>query len=369
MLHIRALRHSYRSRSMTTSVFSATEGLTPALGVQRLDSRRAPWLQFFMQKLTFSVEISAPVRTVWNTMLDDEPYRQWTSVFEPDSYYEGSWDLGSEIRFIGPGEDGQSSGVIATVIERRQDEYIAAEMTGQIVGGKRDTDSDDAKKIAGAQESYTFSERNGVTTVTAEPETEDEYVEDFNRMWPQALLVLKKLAELRAASGPPGSDSGSNTTINRSFTLVRYVDAPPAEVFRAWTDPEQLDWFFNTDQQRPATTEVDLRVGGQWRQLMVIDEQTRYVTGGIYREIEPGTRLVFVWGAVDGWPALDPDRLDEAPITTIDFDQAGDGTVMTFRLDLPENPDARLLGAAVRTGWSQTIGRLVAQFARSESRT
>ena len=349
---------------MTTSVFSATEVLAPAVGAHGLDSGLAPWLQFFMQKLTFSVEISAPVRTVWNTMLDDESYRQWTSVFEPNSYYEGSWDLGSEIRFMGPGDDGSVSGMIANVVERRQDEYIAAEMTGQIVAGERDTTSDEAKKIAGAQESYTFSERNGVTTVIAEPETEDEYVEDFNRMWPKALLVLKKLAELRAASGP-----GTTGTDDRSFTLVRYVDAPPAEVFRAWTDPGQLGWFFNPGYERPETIEVDPRVDGRWRQLMVVNDQTQYVTGGIYREIEPDSRLVFVWGAVDGWPPLDPDRLDDAPLATIDVEGAGQGTVMTFRLDLPANPEPRLRGAGKRDGWSQTIGRLVAQFARSESRT
>ena len=45
---------------------------------------------------------------------------------------------------------------------------------------------------------------------------------------------------------------------------------------------------------------------------MVIDESTNFVTGGIYREIVEDERLVFTWGATDGWPKIDPERLDEA---------------------------------------------------------
>jgi uncharacterized protein YndB with AHSA1/START domain len=52
---------------------------------------------------------------------------------------------------------------------------------------------------------------------------------------------------------------------------------------------------------------------------MVIDESTAYVTGGVYREIVHEEKLVFAWGATDGWPKLDPDRLDESPLVTVAF--------------------------------------------------
>jgi uncharacterized protein YndB with AHSA1/START domain len=82
----------------------------------------------------------------------------------------------------------------------------------------------------------------------------------------------------------------------REFTLTYTLDSSAAEVFRAWTDPEHLDWFYNDAQPRPAApVELDLRVGGAWRQYMVVDEETSYFTGGIYREIEPNEKLVFSW--------------------------------------------------------------------------
>ena len=71
--------------------------------------------------------------------------------------------------------------------------------------------------------------------------------------------------------------SHDDTAVTHSFTLDWVLDASPAEVFRAWTDPEHLGWFYNPDNPIPAEPiELDLRVGGAWRQLMVIDESTTY---------------------------------------------------------------------------------------------
>ena len=66
--------------------------------------------------------------------------------------------------------------------------------------------------------------------------------------------------------------------------------------------------------------EVDLRVGGTWRQQMVIDADTQYMTGGVYAEIVPHRRLAFYWGAAGGWPSLDPERLWDSPVCTVELE-------------------------------------------------
>ena len=49
----------------------------------------------------------------------------------------------------------------------------------------------------------------------------------------------------------------------QDFTLTWTLDSPPADVFRAWTDPDQLDWFYNDQQPIPAEPiELDLTIGG-----------------------------------------------------------------------------------------------------------
>jgi uncharacterized protein YndB with AHSA1/START domain len=154
----------------------------------------------------------------------------------------------------------------------------------------------------------------------------------------------------------------------REFTLTYTLESPAADVFRAWTDPEHLDWFFNDAQPRPAEPiEVDLRVGGAWRQYMVIDDDTAYFTGGIYRQIEPNRKLVFSWGAVGGWPDVDPDRPDDAPLITITLKESAGRTRMTVHVELP----AAFVNSRMPAGWlayvepgmRDTVDRLVSSLA------
>ena len=160
----------------------------------------------------------------------------------------------------------------------------------------------------------------------------------------------------------------ASTETHRGFTLTRTLDAPRDLVFQAWTDPDHLQWFFN-----PLTTpkderaEVDLRVGGAWRLRMIVNEDTDYITGGIYLEIVPVEKLVFEWGAVGGWPEINPTRSAAGLVVTVELAAMGEKTEMVLRLDFPDGlSDAevrKLLDMGMRHGWGDTIDRLVAVFA------
>ena len=159
----------------------------------------------------------------------------------------------------------------------------------------------------------------------------------------------------------------TSTAVTHSFTLDWVLDAPPAEVFRAWTDPEHLGWFYNPDNPVPAEPiELDLRVGGAWRQLMVIDESTIYQTGGVYREIVPNEKLVFAWGATDGWPQLDPDRLDDSPQVTLTLAEVDGRTELSLLVELPaslKDDGLQNWWAMIQDGWRATVDRLAAALA------
>jgi hypothetical protein len=45
-----------------------------------------------MDKLNFSIIINASKEKVWNTMLEDKTYRQWTEAFASGSHYIGNWN-------------------------------------------------------------------------------------------------------------------------------------------------------------------------------------------------------------------------------------------------------------------------------------
>ena len=155
----------------------------------------------------------------------------------------------------------------------------------------------------------------------------------------------------------------------RSFTLTWVLDAPPETVFGAWTDPARLGWFYNPEQPIPdEPIELDLRVGGAWRQMMVIDDETSYFTGGVYREIVPNERLVFAWGATDGWPRLDPEDLDQSPQVALHLKQTPSGTKMTLHVELPADlPDDGVPSwwPMFRGGMQATVDRLAAELNRA----
>lgn len=152
------------------------------------------------------------------------------------------------------------------------------------------------------------------------------------------------------------------TRHERGFTLVRQLDAPRELVFQAWTDPEHLRWFLGPGRTDIPTT-VDLRVGGAWRLHMAENTERKYMTGGIYREIVPPEKLVFTWGAVDGWPLIDPDHPEESPVVTIILNESGGGTEMVFHVafddSLSDEQIERYLATGMIAGWTETLARLM----------
>ena len=148
-----------------------------------------------MQKIYHSIKINAPKEKVWHAMLDDAPYREWTSVFAEGSHYEGSWEKGGRITFIGPGEEGKEQGMASVIEENRPYEYLSIKHIGVITDGAPDTESEEVKKWAGAHENYTFKEADGVTEVSVDMDIEDEYKKMFDDLWPKALQKLKAVSE------------------------------------------------------------------------------------------------------------------------------------------------------------------------------
>ena len=149
-----------------------------------------------MQKLHFSMLINAPKDKVWHTMLDDQPYREWTKAFNEGSYYKGSWEKGSKILFLGPDPNtGEEGGMVSRIAENKPYEFISIEHLGLVQNGVEDTTSEAARKWAPAFENYTFNDKDGATEVLVDIDVEDEYVPMFNEMWPNGLRKLKELAE------------------------------------------------------------------------------------------------------------------------------------------------------------------------------
>jgi L-rhamnose mutarotase len=148
-----------------------------------------------METIQFSILINADKRKVWNTMLDEKTYREWTKEFHEGSYYEGNWNKGSEIRFIALDDKGAQQGMFSRIKDNIEYQFISIEHLGLINNGIVDTTSEEVKKWAPSFENYTFVETGNATTLKIEMQVETEYKSMFEEMWPRALNALKKLCE------------------------------------------------------------------------------------------------------------------------------------------------------------------------------
>lgn len=149
-----------------------------------------------MQKIHHTIHINAPREKVWDTMLNKDTYQVWTKPFNPTSSFEGTWEQGTDMKFIGVDENGQNmGGMYSRVKENRPHEFISIEHLGMITDGVIDTTSEEVKKWTPAFENYTFTPVEGGTEVSIELDSPDEYAPMFEEMWPKALQILKELAE------------------------------------------------------------------------------------------------------------------------------------------------------------------------------
>ena len=144
----------------------------------------------------FEIVITAPVKKVWDTMLAQETYKQWTSAFDPTSYYEGSWDKGSKIRFLST----RGGGMISEIAENIEHKFVSIKHLGEIKDGVEDTTSEEVKKWMPAFENYSFTDKGSETRLDVDMEMEStpeskEMKKMFEEMWPKALLKLKEICE------------------------------------------------------------------------------------------------------------------------------------------------------------------------------
>lgn len=86
--------------------------------------------------------------------------------------------------------------MVSRIAENRPYKFLSIEHMGIVQNGVEDTTSSEARKWTPAYENYTLKEVDDETTeVIIEMDTQEGMVEEFSRMWPEALKKLKKGAK------------------------------------------------------------------------------------------------------------------------------------------------------------------------------
>ena len=151
-----------------------------------------------MKIIQYTIHISAPASKVYDVMLgitSKSTYEQWTAAFNPTSTYEGSWDKGSKMLFVGTDEKGEKGGMVSEIVDANLNRFVSIRHYGLVQGNKEITEGPEVGKWANGFENYTFEENNGSTMVTVDLDTTDDFVDFMNETYPKALDTLKEICE------------------------------------------------------------------------------------------------------------------------------------------------------------------------------
>ena len=142
----------------------------------------------------------------------------------------------------------------------------------------------------------------------------------------------------------------TKTPQKTSLEITRFINAPPARVYAAWTDPAQLREWFGPEGVRTRSIAADVRVGGKYRWDLITQEGEDSAAFGEYRELVPGKKIVFTWQ----W---DDDQVweNQTSVVTIElFDRRG-GTELRLKHEQLPSEESRDRHSE---GWNSLLDHL-----------
>ncbi|WP_416210332.1 SRPBCC family protein [Frankia sp. Cr1] len=104
--------------------------------------------------------------------------------------------------------------------------------------------------------------------------------------------------------------------------ITREFDASRNLVYQAWTTPALVKRWWAADRGEVTVADIDLRVGGSWRWVMVTNGGFQVAFHGEYREIIPNERIVST-EVYEGVP-------EAAAVTTMTFTEQDGRTTFTL---------------------------------------
>jgi uncharacterized protein YndB with AHSA1/START domain len=126
------------------------------------------------------------------------------------------------------------------------------------------------------------------------------------------------------------SNSRAKVTLptDEQILITREFDAPRHLVYQAFTTPELVKRWWHAKRGDVTLVEIDLRVGGKWRYVMVATDGSEVGFHGEYREVVPHERLMTT-EVYEGLPEGVSEE-DAATLNTTTFAEADGRTALTI---------------------------------------
>jgi len=126
------------------------------------------------------------------------------------------------------------------------------------------------------------------------------------------------------------------TPAETQILITREFDASKDLVYKAWTTPELIKRWWAGKRGEVTVADVDLRVGGSWRYVMIAEGGFEVAFHGEYREIVPNERIVST-EVYEGMP-------EGEALNTLTFSEDDGRTTLTILVEhsVKEHRDAHI---------------------------
>ena len=142
----------------------------------------------------------------------------------------------------------------------------------------------------------------------------------------------------------------SNSVDKTSLEIKRFINAPRALVFKAWTDPAQLKQWFGPEWVRTREIVAEAKAGGKFRWDLIDCDGEEKTIAGEYREIVPEKKIAFTWRHLD-----DEAWKNRTSIVTVEFSDSDGGTELRLKHEHLPSEESR---DDHKKGWNSVFDRL-----------
>ena len=155
-----------------------------------------------------------------------------------------------------------------------------------------------------------------------------------------------------------GNRARVTTPSDEEILIVREFDAPKHLVYKAYTTPELVTRWWPGRRGEMRSCEIDLRVGGAWRYVMVTEGGFEVAFHGVYSEIAENERLVTTEVYEGAPPGL------EEPINIVTFEESGGRTTLSILMQVESREVRDMIIDSGMEGGMQEGMDLLEQIAR-----
>jgi uncharacterized protein YndB with AHSA1/START domain len=144
---------------------------------------------------------------------------------------------------------------------------------------------------------------------------------------------------------------------DEEILVIREFDAPRHLVYKAWTTPELVRRWWSGKRGTVTSADIDLRVGGTWRYVMIATNGQEVAFHGTFREIVPDERIVST--EIYEMPGAEEPADEDAPVNIITFTEV-DGRTRLEVLTRCPNKELRdmIVNSGMEVGMQEALDAL-----------